>query len=123
MSRSGDLTSSLGWVGFFAVVLIAIVTVVELRVYSLSQIELSEDGLTAEIWSALFFKTKVQADWRRVQDVTVLSPSIWALMIDYGTLTVQTAGTAQQLKMSMVPNAEYWQAVIQSLADDALTQP
>lgn len=119
MWRSGVLTEPTYWfAGFFAIVIL-LITIIQLWVYSLSYIEFTEQGIHVVNWRTIFVKQDVTTEWARVQDVTVGTTSVWSLMFNYGSLTVQTAGTAQDLTMTMVPDAEYWQAIFQAYADDA----
>lgn len=117
--RSGDLDEGTYYMLGIVSILVLLITLIQLYVYSLSYISLTSDRLKAENWTTLFTQVDVDAEWVRVQDVTVETGSIFALMFGYGTLTIQTAGTAQQLKMTYVPNVEYWQSVIEALADQS----
>jgi len=99
---------------FFFAVVVLLLTIVQIWVYSLSYVELAEEGLHVVNWRTLFVKTDVTTEWERVQDVSVATGSAWALLFNYGTLVIQTAGTAQELRMTMIPDAEYWQALIQA---------
>lgn len=117
--RTGDLSEPTYYMLGIVSILVLLITMVELYIYSLSYIGLTEDGLKAENWSSLFFQVDVDTEWVRVQDVTVETGSIFALMFGFGTLTIQTAGTAQNLRMTMVPSVEAWRDVISSFADQA----
>ena len=112
--RSGDLDEITYWMLGFASILSLIITMVQLYVYSLSYILLTDDGLKVKNWRTLFVSQDAEAGWKRVQDVSWTTGSIWSLLFNYGALEVQTAGTKQRLVMTMVPNAEYWQAVMTS---------
>lgn len=98
---------------------IAAVTIVQLWVYAASHITLTDDGIVAINWKTLFVKQDVQAEWVRVQDVSVVASGVFAQILGYGTLNIQTAGTVQGARMTMVPNVEYWQQVIAEHADAA----
>lgn len=114
-------TSLLFALAVFAVALVAAATIITLYVYSLSYIELTQDGLVAVNWKSLFVKQDVQAEWVRVQDVSVVASGIFAQLLGYATLNIQTAGTTQATRMTMVPSADYWQQVIAYYADQATT--
>lgn len=103
----------------FIVFVIVAITAVALYVYSLSYITLTLEGLQAVNWLSLFAKQNVVAEWSRVQDVAVVTGGVFALVFVYGTLNIQTAGTTQKLRMTMVPKAEYWQSIIQQLSSQA----
>lgn len=101
------------------VALVVAVVAVMLRQYSLSYLMLTSDGVVAVNWLTLFAKNDVQAEWFRIQDVSVVTGSIFGLLIGYGTLNIQTAGSYQNIRMTMVPNAADWQKVIAEYADKA----
>ena len=106
----------------FAVVIMGLVTVVVIErilVYSFASLTLTEDGITAINYSTLFAKKDSTTEWFRVQDVSVVTGSIFNLVFKFGTLNIQTAGTTQAIRMTMVPNVEYWQAIVSQLADQA----
>lgn len=120
LHRTGDLDSTTTWMMLFASIVVLLITVIQLWVYSLSYIELTDDGIHIVNWRTLFVKTDVMTEWSKIQDVTVSTGSIWPVIFNFGTLTIQTAGTAQELNMTMVGNAEYWQAIIQAEAQAAV---
>jgi len=100
------------FLGAFIVVLVAAFFLVWLRVYSISYVYLDSAGLTAVNWQSLFNKQNVQAEWSDVEDVSVVTSGFFAQMLGFGTLNIQTAGTRENVRMVMVPNAEHWQEVI-----------
>lgn len=118
LHRSGQLAPELGAVLYFASAVVLLITIVQIWVYSLSYYEINEQGLRVVNWHTLFWKTDTTTEWARIQDATVSTGSVFSLLFAYGTLTVQTAGTAQTLKMTMTPDPEYWQAIVQAMADE-----
>lgn len=114
LQRSGQLDDTTAVMMLFASIIVLLITIVQIWVYSISYIELTEDTIHVVNWRTLFVKQDVITQWNRVQDAGVETGSIFALMFDYGHLTIQTAGTAQELNMTMIPSAEYWQALMQA---------
>lgn len=110
----------------FVTVLIVAGTSISLRVYSLSYITLTQDGVQAMNYLSLFASQDMQAEWVRVQDVSVVKGGLGGI-IGYGTLHIQTAGTVQKIDMTMVSDPEKWQSVIEYYADvatkDGMDQP
>lgn len=112
LRQSGQVDDTGALMLLFASVIVLLITIVQIWVYSISYIEITEETLHVVNWRTLFVKQDVITQWSRVQDAGVATGSLWALLFDYGHLTVQTAGTAQELNMTMIPSAEYWQAII-----------
>lgn len=106
-------------IGTLVVALVTAYFVVWLYQYGLSYVTLTSDGLVAVNWKTLFHKQDVQAEWYRVQDVSVVASGFFAQMLGFGTLNVQTAGERQAVRLTMLPNVEYWQDVVASYADAA----
>jgi hypothetical protein len=95
------------------------ITIIQLYVYSLSFITLTTDGIVVKNWITLFDSTDMNAEWVRVSRATVSKGGIFAQLIDYGTLSVETNGGSVQVTIKMIPNVEYWQRVIAQKADQA----
>jgi membrane protein YdbS with pleckstrin-like domain len=96
--------------------LILLITLLQIYVYSLSFIQIDDSGITANIWVTLFASNDETTEWVRVQDVSVSKGGIFAQLANFGTLTIQTAGTAQEIVMTYVPDVEHWQSVIEAKA-------
>jgi uncharacterized membrane protein YdbT with pleckstrin-like domain len=116
LGRTGLLDDGTFWMLAIVSLLAALITFVYLYVYDLSYIELDADGIKAENWSSLLSQVDVNAEWFRVQDVGVEQHGL-GVILNYGTLTIQTAGTQQRVLMTMVPQPEMWQGIISEIAD------
>lgn len=101
------------------IALIAAFFVVWIRVYSLSSITLTTAGISVTYWATLFHRQVLDTEWSDVEDVSAVTSGIFAQLLDFGTVNVQTAGTRQNIRMTMVPNAEYWRQVINERQDAA----
>lgn len=104
------------WVAIVAVVGILTITFVSMYVYSLSSITLTQAGLTADNWLSLFSEQDSTTEWSRVQSVDQVKANLFNQVFGYGTLNIQTAGTYQKVRMTMVPNAKYWQRIIEQIS-------
>ncbi|NTV30632.1 PH domain-containing protein [candidate division WWE3 bacterium] len=51
-----------------------------------------------------FFRETTQAQLRDIQDVSHTQSGIFAIIFNYGTVHLQTAGTRQNISLSQVPN-------------------
>ena len=100
-------------------IIVLLITVLQLRVYSLGEIVITPTDITANNWRTLFADQSETADFNKIQDVTFKKGGILTQLLDYGTLQVQTAGTEVNLTLSYVPKVEYWAKVIQQQADSA----
>lgn len=107
--------------GFLALIIlvVALITIERIYVYSLSTIELTADGVVAINYRTLFARVDSKTEWFRVQDVSVVTGGIFNSLFNYGTLHIQTSGSQQQIRMTMVPRADYWQEIIAAYADQA----
>ncbi|TFC63732.1 hypothetical protein E3O62_02585 [Cryobacterium sp. TMT2-15-1] len=119
LGYSGDLDETSFWMLVITSILVLVVMVERLYVYNLSYITLTKDGIKAENWSSLFHQVDAETEWLRVQDVAIHTNNLFSLLFSFGTVTIQTAGTGQEMRMTMVPNVEALRDVISQLADQA----
>jgi hypothetical protein len=119
LGYSDDLDDTSFWMLVITRILVLVVMVERLYVYTLSYITLTKDGIKAENWSSLFYQVDVESEWVRVQDVSIQTSNLFSLLLSFGTVTIQTAGTAQDRRMTMVPNVEALRDLISRLADQA----
>lgn len=117
----GQLTVQLYLLVVVAFVAIVLSTVVSLYVYNLSTITLTTESVDVSNWRSLFQDSAGTTEWRNIQDVTAKKNGILSFIFDYGTLTIQTAGTEDNLVLPMVPRIEYWRSYVEKLANDAKT--
>lgn len=89
-----------------------IVAVLRYYVLWLSYMQITEDGLLVVNYSTLLLRQETETKWSRVQDVQAQSAGLPATVLGYGTLVVQTAGTEQTLKMTLVPEAQHYADLI-----------
>jgi hypothetical protein len=105
--------------GTFIIGMVALVTIVQLYVYGLSYIELGTDGVTVKNWITLFVSKDESFEWVRVSRAEVLKGEIFAQLLNYGTLSIETDGGHVLVKITMIPNVEQWQDAINAKADEA----
>lgn len=117
---SGALNPNVIWgIGLFTIVLVALVTIVQAYVYSLSRVTILEEGVVVKNWITLFVTTDQSFEWLRVSRASVNKGSIFAQLLNYGTLTIETNGGQVQVVAKWIPDVERWQALIQERADAA----
>jgi uncharacterized membrane protein YdbT with pleckstrin-like domain len=104
--------------GFAIVVLLG--TLVALYVYSLSNILITEQGITVTNWGNILTSQEAELAWIRVQDVTVSKDGVLPQILGYGTLLIQTAGTDKNFLFTYTPNPDYWETY---LSDRAAATP
>ena len=119
LAGTPSLSATAGVALLFASAVVLLISIVQVWVYSLSYVEITEEAIRVVNYRTLFWKSNSVTEWVRVQDVTVQSANIFATSFNYGTLVVQTAGTEQGLILPMIPDPTYWQAVVAQLADQA----
>lgn len=106
-------------IGVFAIVLVLLATLVQAYVYSLSRVIITDDGITVQNWLTLFASTDETFEWLRVSRATVRKSSIFAQLLGYGTLSIETNGGVNQVIAKWIPDVEKWQDLIQARADEA----
>lgn len=117
----GALTLNL-YIALSAVlVVVLLATVVVAYVYRLSNIVLANEGIAITNWSTLFFSRTAVCEWSQVQDVTATQDGVFAQLLGFGTLLIQTAGTERNLKMTMVPRVQHWRSYVEAQAASAPT--
>lgn len=94
-------------------------TAVWLRVYSLSYFTLTPEGIVVVQWNSLFHSQKTVTEWSDVEDASSVKSGIFAQLLPFGTVNVQTAGTIQNLRLTMAPNPDYWVEVINYYQDQS----
>ena len=109
-------TDQIQWLIGGAAVIVGLVTIVSLVVYHLNKIVLSASGIEFIRYNALFARPPVEADWNTVQRIEVQTPGILGTLLHFGTLTVVTAGSSQNLVMTYVPSPEAWKEYIDANA-------
>jgi len=113
------------WLMFLISVLIvfviAAITGISIYVYYLSYFKLSDAGITVVKWSTLFHSQTTTTEWSDIQDVSAVKSGIFAQLLPFGTVNVQTSGTLQNLRMTFTPDADYWREVVAYYADQATT--
>ncbi|MET4003880.1 membrane protein YdbS with pleckstrin-like domain [Arthrobacter sp. UYCu511] len=104
-----------------SVVLVTVLaaTVVTGYVYRLSFMAITDSQLEFTNWYTLFYDSQSVCEWRNIEDVNVKRGGIFAQILGFGTLLVQTAGTQNNLTMTMVPKVEALRNELASRADAA----
>ena len=133
---AGALTIGLLWVGFLSfattpgidhvfafqlafvtITVVLAITVIQLYVYSLSYIDLSEEGIRIKNWVTLFVSKDELFEWTKVSRATAALGGFFGQILDYGVISIETSGGSIQASMKTIPRVEYWQNQIQLKAD------
>lgn len=115
--QAGQLSQELYWaIGGFSIIIL-LITLIQMYVYSLSYLELNDDGIVVKNWITLFVSTDEEFEWVRVSRASVLKGEIFAQLLNYGTLSIETDGGHVLVTIKMIPRIEYWQNVISERAD------
>ncbi|RAN77997.1 hypothetical protein B5P43_18370 [Bacillus sp. SRB_336] len=97
-------------------IIVLLIDLVVAYVYHLSNITLTDAGITVTNWSTLFFSITAVCEWNQVEDVMAKQGGVFAQLLLFGTVLVQTAGTERNLRMTMVPRVQYWRSTIEAKA-------
>lgn len=100
-------------------VIVLLIMLVEAYVYSLSFLELTPDNLIVNNWVTLFADKDESTEWARVSRATAVKGGIFAQVFNFGTLSIETNGGNVQVSITMIPNVEHWQQIIQAKADES----
>ncbi|BAS17602.1 hypothetical protein AHiyo8_59050 [Arthrobacter sp. Hiyo8] len=114
--HQGQLTPNV--YAFLGVIMVVVLLadLVTTYVYRLSSIVLTDAGITITNWQTLFFSNTAECEWNQVEDVNAKQGGVFAQLLGFGTLLIQTAGTQNNITMMMVPRAQYWRATIEAKA-------
>lgn len=98
--------------------IITLITLIALRTYYLSKVELSRSGIKYTYYTTMFTPNVAEADWNAVQSASYKQPSLIASLLGYGTLLVQTADERPDLTaMAYIPRVTYWRGFIDDRAN------
>ncbi|MGO4470359.1 hypothetical protein AB4Y95_00270 [Arthrobacter sp. M-10] len=114
--HQGTLTPNL--YAFLGVIMVVVLLadLVTAYVYRLSSIVLTATAITVANWQTLFFSNTAVCEWNQVEDVNAKQGGVFAQLLSFGTLRIQTAGTQNNITMTMVPRVQYWRATIEAKA-------
>jgi hypothetical protein len=101
------------------IILILIVTGVNLYVYGLTTVVLTNEGIIVTNWTSLLTDQDGDLAWPKIQDVTSRQDGFWGQVVGYGTLQIQTAGTDKNFEITMIPEVDHWVDVINQHAENA----
>ena len=103
-SNGGSFSSSLSAVVFVAAVLLAIILFIITYVYRQSRLLVTNKSLVQIMQKTLFIRKVSRLSMSNVEDVKEEQRGFWSTFFNYGTLTVQTAGTEDNFVFTLCPN-------------------
>lgn len=103
-SNGSGLSSSLTAVIFVALVLLALVLFTATYVYRQSCLLVTNKSLVQVMQKTLFSRKVSRLSMSNVEDVNEEQRGFWSTIFNYGTLTVQTAGTEDNFIFTLCPN-------------------
>ena len=110
-----DPTVGVGF-GSLAVILIAAVTIIQLYVYGLSYLKISEQGLEVKNWVTLFIRNNPSVEWVDISRVSE-TRAVFGQWFDFGTIEVRTTDGDMPIRFTMTPDADRWRRLIDARAD------
>ncbi len=90
--------------GVMAIALMVFILLIATYVYRLSMLIVTDISLVQVVQSGLFVRKVSRFTMSDVEDVTAEQKGIMATLFNYGTLTVQTAGTTDNFLFTYCPN-------------------
>lgn len=117
LAANGILVIQLFIAGSVLLILILIITFIQAYVYRLSQITITDTELTILNYYSLFYSVESRCPWNEIEDVNVTRGNIFAQVLDFGLLVVETAGTRPNIEMTMTPTPEHWRDFIANKAE------
>lgn len=103
-SDSGGLSGSLGAVIFVSVAFVALILSVVTYVYRQSRLLVTDKSLVQVMQKTLFIRKVSRLSMSNVEDVNEEQRGFWSSFFNFGTLTVQTAGTEDNFVFTLCPN-------------------
>jgi len=103
-SDNGDFSGSLSLVIFAAAAFVALVLFAVTYVYRQSQLLVTDKSLIQVMQKTLFIRKVSRLSMSNVEDVSEEQRGFWASFFNFGTLTVQTAGTEDNFIFTLCPN-------------------
>ena len=94
------------------IILIGLYTTVALYVYTLNKITLNKSGIEYTKYTTLFYSTVSEADWNTVQSIDVRQSGIFAKLLGFGDLLVQTADQRPNLGMTNISDVYRWKKYV-----------
>lgn len=98
-----SLRSLMVGIGFFLVVLSAIITAISAFLYRNNVVLITSEKIAQMLYISLFNRKISQLSIADVQDVTVKQQGIFAHIFNYGTLTIETAGEQSNYTFTFTP--------------------
>lgn len=81
-------------------------------VYHQNKLIISSKNLTQVLQHGLFHRTTSELSFRNVEDVTADQRGVFAMMFNFGTLRVETAGEQNNFHFNYCPNPNYYGRMI-----------
>lgn len=96
-------------------------TVIQLIVYGLSYLRLTDRGVEVKNYYTLFYSKTEQAEWSDISRPVMKRDkgAIFAQIFDYGSIEFETSGGYQRVRISLIPDPEIWLETITQRADNA----
>lgn len=103
-TSDGNFSASLSAIIFLSVLLLALILFAATYVYRQSRLLVTNKSLVQVMQKTLFSRKVSRLSMSNVEDVNEEQRGFWATFFNYGTLTVQTAGTEDNFVFTLCPN-------------------
>jgi uncharacterized membrane protein YdbT with pleckstrin-like domain len=103
-SSGSNFSSSLSAVIFISVIFLALIIFTVTYVYRQSRLLVTNKSLVQIMQKTLFSRKVSRLSMSNVEDVNEEQRGFWSSFFNYGTLTIQTAGTEDNFIFTLCPN-------------------
>ena len=103
-TADGSFSATLSAIVFLSVLLLALILFAATYIYRQSRLLVTNKSLVQVMQKTLFSRKVSRLSMSNVEDVNEEQRGFWATFFNYGTLTVQTAGTEDNFIFTLCPN-------------------
>ena len=112
VTSGGNSISILSVFAGAAILLGALIIIIATSIYRQSRIVVTDKNITQVVQASLFSRKVSQLTMANVEDVTAEQKGIFATVLDYGNLRVETAGEKENFVFSFCPRPSYYAKII-----------
>lgn len=123
-----------GYIGIFILLIIFLLGIFSLIktivVWRFTAVVITNKRIIDFDQKGLFVRQLSEAPWINVQDISLSQKGVWALLFDFGTITIQTAGTNAVLELTYIRHPRQIHEILvdlkeasikKNLTDDSIT--
>ena len=121
-NNSGKTFTALGGLAFFVLVIILLILFIAVYIYRQSSLIITNKNVVQVIQKGLFNRKVSQLTMSNVEDVTAEQHGVFATILNFGTLTVETAGEQENFIFPYCPNPNHFASEILASREEFVQQ-